>query len=55
MIRKGSGKKDYTCSCEWLGTTTESVMEKTTKKDAEDACAQANTEMATVGGSCALK
>lgn len=50
-----SCKKDYTCSCEWLGTTTDTVFEKSTKKDAEDKCAEANTELSAVGGSCAIK
>ena len=50
-----SCKKDYTCSCEWAGTTTDTVFEDVTKKDAEDACDEANTSMALLGGSCKLK
>ena len=50
-----SCKKDYTCSCELAGTTTDSVIENSTKKDAEAACDEANATWALLGGTCTLK
>ena len=50
-----SCKKDYTCSCTILGQTSDTGFEKVSKKDAEDACDEANTSAALLGGSCSLK
>lgn len=50
-----SCKKDYTCSCTILGQTTDTVLEKQKKADAEAACDEANTAAVLFGGSCELK
>lgn len=55
LISLTSCKKEYTCSCSLLGTTTETKTAKVTKKDAKSACDALSTQAKTVGGSCALK
>jgi len=49
-----SCKKDYTCSCTILGSTTKSTIADASKKDATDACDALNTSAAILGGTCSL-
>lgn len=49
-----SCKGDYTCSCEFDGGTSESVMTDVKKKDAEDACDALDAQVASMNGSCTL-
>ncbi len=49
-----SCKKDWTCTCTALGTTTPVPYTKLSKKDATTACDQANASYALLGGSCKL-
>ena len=55
MATLSSCKKDYTCSCTILGTTTDSVLEKQKKADAEAACNEADAAAKLFAGSCTLK
>jgi len=50
-----SCKKEYTCSCTILGTTTDTKLEKMSKSDAEAKCNEAGTAAAIFGGSCSIK
>jgi len=55
MVALSSCKKDYTCACT-VGTTTDSTVYKDIKKkDAEAACSTLSTQVAIVGGSCAIQ
>ena len=54
-IALASCKKDYTCSCTILGTTTDSTIQDAKKADAEEACDASSAAAAVLGGSCELK
>lgn len=55
LISLTSCKKEYTCSCSILGTTTEAKSGKVKKADAKTWCETADTQAKIVGGSCSLK
>ena len=55
LISLTSCKKEYTCSCSILGTTSDTKTGKVKKSDAKSSCEALNTQAKTVGGSCALK
>lgn len=43
LVVLSSCKKDYTCTCTVLGTTSASEIKDSKKKDAEDACSALET------------
>lgn len=49
-----SCKKDYTCTCTILGSTSTSTIANSSKGDATDACDALNVSAAVLGGSCKL-
>lgn len=49
-----SCKKDYSCDCTILGTTTKTAIKDAKKKDATDACDALDTSAKILGGSCTL-
>jgi hypothetical protein len=50
-----SCKKDRTCSCTSSIINQDYPLDKSKKKDAEDACDALNTQWALVSGKCELK
>ena len=55
MVALSSCKKDYTCECDIMDTTTSQVFKDVKKKDATDACDALSTAAAIVDGSCSIK
>lgn len=55
MFVLASCKKDYTCDCTALGTTTSIPLKDYKKKDATTACDASDAQYKILAGSCTLK
>lgn len=55
LVSLTSCKKEYTCKCTFMGTSTEAKSGKVKKADAKTWCDNANTSAKIAGGSCELK
>lgn len=55
LVSLTSCKKEYTCSCNILGVTTEAKTAKVKKSDAKSQCEALDAQAKPFGGSCSLK